>query len=326
MEWGGKSQLRITPWPAQPVPLPLVARLPSQLDPSRTVITPVFENGIPIEQPELVELTGETYLELEQVDLDAPDSILAFVNKYGPLGGRFAYHGLRTEAEGRADDVLFYLRYWEALDGGPIWDTKREALMQLSTLPANKRVSPKTREDWQKSTTERLLHQLPPVVETLEEFRFAANLLAELKAAWMAVRRGETTMRVGDPAVFLTDFLERLMRPFSPRLGLRVDYFPPAPGVEILFGPPTEVIVEPQREPQSTPLHAICALELFNHIVDNAPYHTCANERCRRTFVHQQGRSEKGQRRSSGVLYCTPECARATAQREYRRRRRRERG
>lgn len=284
------------------------------------MITPVFENGIPVEQSLNVELTGETYLELEQVDLNDPDSILEFVNKYGPLGGWFAYHGIRTEAENRADDPFFYFRYWGTLEGNAVWAAKRDALMELARLPATKEISSKTRDDWQKNTTERLLHQLPPVVETLEEFRFAANLIAELKAAWMAVRRGETTMRVGDPAIFLTDYVERLLRPFSPKLGLQIDYYPPAPSVEILFGPPTETIVEPRREPQSTPLHAICALELFNHIVDNADYHTCANERCRRTFVHQQGRAEKGQRRSRGVLYCTSECARATAQREYRRR------
>jgi hypothetical protein len=106
---------------------------------------------------------------------------------------------------------------------------------------------------------------------------------------------------------------------------LEIHYYPPVPDsdLEVLFRPPTEVTVEPRREPERAPLYAICALELFNHIVDNARYHTCANDRCRRTFVYQHGRSEKGQRRSHGVLYCTPDCARATAQREYRRRQRR---
>jgi hypothetical protein len=79
--------------------------------------------------------------------------------------------------------------------------------------------------------------------------------------------------------------------------------------------------VEPKRGPTEVPLYAICALELFNHIIENADYHVCANERCEQIFVHQQGRAEKGQRRSRGVLYCTPACARATAQRVYRRRR-----
>lgn len=269
---------------------------------------------------------GETYLQLEQVDLESPESILGFVNKYGPLGGWFAYHGLRTEAQNRVDDPTFYFKYWSAFEDKDVWQIKRDAVMQLATLPANKRISSKTRDGWRQSTTDRLVHQLPPVVETLDEFRFAAKLLADLKAAWVAVRAGETTLQGGDPAHFLTDFLGRLLRPFSPTLGLEMHFFPPEAPIEALFAPPGETIIEPRRRLQRTPLHAICALELFNHIVDNAEYHSCANERCNQTFVHQHGRAEKGQRRSSGVIYCSPECARATAQREYRRRKRQQRG
>lgn len=37
----------------------------------------------------------------------------------------------------------------------------------------------------------------------------------------------------------------------------------------------------------------------------------CANERCGREFVWQEGRSEQGQHRSKGVMYCSRACARA---------------
>lgn len=62
--------------------------------------------------------------------------------------------------------------------------------------------------------------------------------------------------------------------------------------------------------------------QMFNHIAEDATYKVCANETCQRTFVHQvDGTSMYGQYRGSGVRYCSNRCAKAQAQREYRRRR-----
>jgi hypothetical protein len=47
-----------------------------------------------------------------------------------------------------------------------------------------------------------------------------------------------------------------------------------------------------QRPAGSTPS---AALELYNHIVENANYLICGNENCRqKNFVHQQGRKKTG--------------------------------
>jgi hypothetical protein len=71
-------------------------------------------------------------------------------------------------------------------------------------------------------------------------------------------------------------------------------------------------------------VYSVSFLQLYNHLVEKAELRQCANEPCRRTFVRQRGRAEFGQHRTSGILYCSRDCARAQAQRQLRRRRRAE--
>jgi hypothetical protein len=68
-------------------------------------------------------------------------------------------------------------------------------------------------------------------------------------------------------------------------------------------------------------IYSVSFLQLYNHMVEGAAPHRCANETCHRLFVRQRGRAEYGQFRTEGVKYCSRECARAQAQRELRRRR-----
>lgn len=71
-------------------------------------------------------------------------------------------------------------------------------------------------------------------------------------------------------------------------------------------------------------VYSVSFLQLYNHLVERAELRTCANETCGRSFTRQRGRAEYGQHRTSGIMYCSRNCARAQSQRQLRRRRRAE--
>jgi hypothetical protein len=65
-------------------------------------------------------------------------------------------------------------------------------------------------------------------------------------------------------------------------------------------------------------------LQLWNLVVEGLPIRRC--EFCGSEFVRQTGRAEHGQHRTSGeLMYCSRRCARNSAQRSYRQRKRAER-
>lgn len=66
--------------------------------------------------------------------------------------------------------------------------------------------------------------------------------------------------------------------------------------------------------------YELLCLQLANHVAEGANYARCSNQPCGQVFVRQRGRAASRQGRTQGVMYCSSACARAQAQREWRRR------
>lgn len=73
--------------------------------------------------------------------------------------------------------------------------------------------------------------------------------------------------------------------------------------------------------PAGVDIYEACCVQLANLIHDGIPPKLCANDSCGRVFVRQVGGAATGRHRTKGTRFCTPQCQRAQAQREYRARR-----
>lgn len=136
---------------------------------------------------------------------------------------------------------------------------------------------------------------------TLEEIREHILVLRKTTDIWMGAKRGQVE---ADDANYLMRVLNTGMGNFSPFVWAP-GYAEAASQIGSAFPPSA---------------YAAACMQLFNDIAARAVYRRCQNSSCKRIFVRQRGRSEYDQYRMRGVKYCSNLCARAKAQRDYRRR------
>lgn len=312
------SLFRITTWPREPLRLPLPdftkGMQYATSDGKREVSGGVrrWRGGEP--HPGF----GEIYLEVGAIDLSNERQIIDFVERVDCLGV------FSPEWAGEWDYGYFGLpeatRFSSAVEA---LEASRHATAQgVAGIPppALEREGVKPGE------------QISGLVETYEEFCWGATLLRDLTTAWRLVSgqmrpesadwssplwdgavEGVDYWASGDQggaAQFLNEGMRSALKPFSPRV------------YTLLAEDQVDFAGPHGRMSDDIPLYSILCLELFNHICEEAAYRVCANERCGQLFVRQRGRAQHGQHRIKGVKYCSADCARAQAQRLYRRRKR----
>lgn len=285
-----KTRLRITPWPTSLLPLP--PREPAvrfRFDPEVEAFYADFsESGLAEGRHLGKAFTGETYLKFAALDPQDPAAMEAFLSEYGELGVRGQYTGQPP---------------WQPL----LYPDDDEA---AELIAAAERAGDRLNRRY---------------ADTLLEVRYAIFLMRDLIAAWRALQ-GDL-----DPTTHAWEFPLWAFRsrasddpPWEPDGPAALLHLASAWGLTP-FSPYLRTF-EPGEDP--VPLFAgeaaawnYCCMELFNHIVEQAEYKFCANEPCNRLFVRQEGRALHGQHRMTGTKYCSSGCARAQAQRAYRRRR-----
>jgi hypothetical protein len=292
---GGRFRLTLglCAWPATPLPLPELWRFDRyELADvgGRTWIAPATASGRSLELP------GDAYLRLINVDLEKPRSVLRFVNKYGPLGVARCYDQSFEWVAGLAP-------------GGK----GARGFHGISTF-----------RELQASREGQVPFPIKANGETVEEFSFGVRCLRTLVRCRQFMR-GETRpdqlafeVPVADhwevterADMVLAQGVSQALATFSPQLDLNPASLP---------GGEPEVTASQTMLATRVGLYPVLCLELFNHIVENADYRECANQNCRGLFTRQVGRATYGQHRRDSI-YCSRECGNAASQRASRGRR-----
>src|SRR5262249_21207221 len=197
------THFRITAWPGVPLLLPAGWRCPSRLDARRSAILP---EPVPMRgraesycyEPTPVRLSGDTYLRVCELDLNDSDAILAFVREFGTLGGSLAYEALVTPqgttpfrcytgAISTQDETRAIV---DLITNGEL---EQHLVFRHMSDPTSPFLTRRGDVDVSRVQVGSVMTHIPPLVETLAAFRFAARCIRDLDAAWQAIRIGRET-------------------------------------------------------------------------------------------------------------------------------------
>ncbi len=348
-----KSRFRVTAWPgALPHPVQLYV---SDVEVDRGLLRDVSDYRLPFdvgEHPTHEELVDaliadgmrppsdrydEIYLQLFTLDLDSEPAIASWASEFG----MFQPH---AQSIGHDPDLPIahpypHLRHYPLFsrDDRP-YEAQHQWWVELVEQESDEIRA------MAGFSNERLQREkmLKPV--TVEEFRWAVRCIRDLARAYWCLSTVATPLSMvwENPLVvdalekfgaetwwdeeamheFLSETLRDALQNYSPQL-LAPEYLS-ARGDDRAAGFHNAVNYGHSIR-DSGGLFAVCCIELFNHIAEGEVYKTCANERCGRWFVRQQGRSAHNQRRRTGVKFCSYACSRASTQRAYNQRKREQR-
>lgn len=285
-----KSRLRMTVWPSRPLPpIKILHHLGPYCLHGDVLKLDLAQAAFPE-----IEIPDELYLrELRDIDLDDPEAIVAFTNTFGRLGHSSVSKQLQAGQDGSLDPQRIGLLGHRPPDETSLpWPDWFREIDESNHLEPFGVAEIRLVNEWG------LQH-----VDTFRAWALSFRHIADVVAR---DTKGNATT---DELVAVAAVLDKLLEPFYPSVigpdpTLIDDYAPHDPFAD--------------RMPR---LENILALQVFNHIAAGDIYRVCGNEKCLRRFVHQQGRSQSGRHRGTGVIYCSRNCADSQASLEYRRRR-----
>lgn len=260
---------------------------------------------------------GEVYLDVVQLDLDDIDAVLDFTSTFGVLDVRALdtprmnrqWYGVVCDPPEPFRILRHYPGFGDDSGSAPDDEAFRESVIGLS---ARHRANAPS---W-------------VVAETIEEFRWGARAIRDLRTAWLCLstpmdprsqewanprmpREHDDQASANQTVLrFFDGTMREALEGFSPRLWLVAD-----------DGSRSWRATTESPAPADVTLFEVMVLEFFRHIAESATFKRCANESCGRTFVRQDGGAVHRQSRTTGVLYCSRTCAGAVAQRRHRQRR-----